>query len=395
MKLFFIQGGSRLKQDTAGHWYTDSNFNNTIWDRYKSLCDELIVILRREQQIYEPVYAMEHFSPVDEAGMRLIPVPDLYAPVYNFFNPSLRHTVRKAIDSAVSECDKAIIRSAGNFYVTYAGERCRAMRKPYLSEVTGFIYEGLMEHGILGKLKARPSELAAKKLFAGASYATYVTSHALQGRYPCPGRCEACSDVQVQVLDESMVSGRRSRNFKDGVILGTAAALDVTWKGHSVATEALSRLRKRGLENISYELVGLGTGNAIRRAAKEQGILDDIVFVGGLPHNKVFRWLDSIDIYIQPSFQEGLSRSIVEAMSRACPVIATNVGGNSELIDDEWLVPAGDSEALANKIQQMIERPNLAAVQSHRNFEKAKTFEKEKLDARRDSFYREFVERYQ
>jgi glycosyltransferase involved in cell wall biosynthesis len=391
MKLFFIQGGSRLKQDTAGLWYTDSNFNNAIWDRYKSLCDELVVILRRETQIYEPEYAMEHFSPVDEAGMKLVPVPDLYSPVRNFFNPTLRNEVKGAIDSAVNECDKAIIRSGGNFYVTYAGECCRALHRPYLSEVTGFIYEGLMEHGTLGKLKAKPSELAAKKLFAGASYATYVTTRALQERYPCPGRCEACSDVQIQNLDESAVSARHSINLKGGVTLGTAAALDVTLKGHSVAVEALSTLHKRGLKNVSYELAGLGTGDAIRQAAKKRGVLNQIAFIGGLPHDKVFGWLDSIDIYIQPSFQEGLSRSIVEAMSRACPIIATDVGGNSELIDAEWLVPAGDSEALANKIQQMIENPELAANQSRRNFEKAKAFAKEKLDIKRDAFYREFV----
>jgi glycosyltransferase involved in cell wall biosynthesis len=391
MRLFFIQGGSRLKRDSDGNWYTDSNFNNGVWDRYKALCDELIVVLRREERVYDPSYAKEHFSPVDERGMRLVDVPDLYATVANFFNPGLRRQVRSVIDEAVNACDKAIIRSAGNFYVTYAGERCRKAGKPYLSEVTGFIYEGLVEHGALGKLKARPSEEAAKRLFAGAAYASYVTTKALQKRYPCPGRTEACSDVEIQAIVEGLADKRKPVDYETDVTLGTMAALDVAWKGHSVATDALSRLRARGLENISYELVGLGTGNAIRKAATEQGVLDQVKFVGGLPHEKVFEWLDSIDIYVQPSFQEGLCRSIVEAMSRACPVIATDVGGNCELVDREWLVPAGDAEALADRIQRMVKHPELAAEQSRRNFEKALAFDKRVLDAKRDAFYREFV----
>lgn len=391
MRLLFIQGGSRLKRDADGRWYTDSNFNNSVWDRYKALCDELIVILRREEHIYDPAYAKEHFSPVDEERMELIAVPDLYSPVASFFNPVLRHKVKAAIRDAVARCNKAIIRSAGNFYVTYAGKCCREARKPYLSEVTGFIYEGLMEHGPLGKLKARPSEEAAKRLFAGAAYASYVTGAALQERYPCAGRTEACSDVEIQRLDDAVTGKRRAIDSTQGVVIGTAAALDVAWKGHPIVTEALSKLRECNLENVTYELVGLGSGDGIRRKAAGQGVLPQLRFIGGLPHEKVFDWLDSIDIYVQPSFQEGLCRSIVEAMSRACPVIATDVGGNSELIDREWLVPAGNAEMLANKIKNMVDHPELAAEQSRRNFEKAKTFDKEKLDARRNAFYREFM----
>lgn len=142
MRLFFIQGGSRLKRDADGNWYTDSNFNNGVWDRYKVLCNELVVVLRRVERVYDPAYAREHFSPVDESGMRLVGMSDLYSPVTNFFNPALRRQVKAAIGGVVAECDKAIIRSAGNFYVTYAGECCRRAGKPYLSEATGFIYEG-------------------------------------------------------------------------------------------------------------------------------------------------------------------------------------------------------------------------------------------------------------
>jgi glycosyltransferase involved in cell wall biosynthesis len=233
--------------------------------------------------------------------------------------------------------------------------------------------------------------MGARRLFAGASYACYVTSEALQKRYPCAGRTEACSDVEIQRIDDSAVINRRPIAQDGPIRIGTTASLDVAIKGLTVSTEALSRLHPRSLERVTYELVGLGTGVAIEEKAQDLGVQEHIRLMGGLPHAKVFDWLDKIDIYVQPSYQEGLCRSIVEAMSRACPVIATDVGGNYELVDREWLVPAGDADALALSMQRMIDHPELAAEQGRRNFEKTKEFDKRILDAKRDAFYREFV----
>lgn len=390
MRLFFTQGGSRLKRDTTGRWYTDSNFNNDVWNRYKRLCDELIVVLRCENREYEPEYAMAHFSPLDESGIKLIPVPDIYRPHSNFFKPHVRQKIKAAIRSGVERCDKAIIRSAGNYYASYAGKCCRKLGRPYLSEATGFSLEGCIYSGWLGKLKALPSELGAKRLFRHASYVIYVTDEALQRRYPSDGVMRACSDAGITSLAGQMVL--RQSGSRVPFVLGSAAAVDVRLKGLPVAVRAVSLLKERGCGSISYEIAGLGTGQKVKDTAAQLGVGDRVKLVGGLPHEQVFEWLDGIDLYIQPSFTEGLSRSIVEAMSRACPVIATDVGGNSELIDREWLVPAGDAEALADKIQQMIDHRELAVEQSRRNLEKAKAFDKVTLDAKREAFYREFVE---
>ena len=51
MNLLFIQGGSRWKYDSEGTLYTDPNFNSQIWSRYKGYCEELTVVLRREDRI--------------------------------------------------------------------------------------------------------------------------------------------------------------------------------------------------------------------------------------------------------------------------------------------------------------------------------------------------------
>ena len=114
--------------------------------------------------------------------------------------------------------------------------------------------------------------------------------------------------------------------------------------------------------------------------------------MGSVPHDKIFDWFDSIDIYIQPSLQEGLPRSVAEAMSRALPCICFNTGGMPELIEPEFICNKGFGKVtrLANKIVEISD----AAVQkrvSRRNFEKSKEYAGSALDKQRAEFMQNFV----
>lgn len=100
-------------------------------------------------------------------------------------------------------------------------------------------------------------------------------------------------------------------------------------------------------------------------------------------------YYDSLDIYIQPSKQEGLPRAIIEAMSRGCPVIGTNIAGIPELISPEFLFKKGSISEVVSAIRKIVAMDlNSIAV---RNFKKSKEFEKSKLDEKREKFYTEFL----
>jgi glycosyltransferase involved in cell wall biosynthesis len=71
----------------------------------------------------------------------------------------------------------------------------------------------------------------------------------------------------------------------------------------------------------------------------------------------VARWLRAIDIFVLPSLSEALSNALMEAMACGCAVVASQVGGNPELVSDGTtglLFPAGDSEALAHRLERLI-----------------------------------------
>ena len=141
---------------------------------------------------------------------------------------------------------------------------------------------------------------------------------------------------------------------------------------------------------FEYHLLGNGRGEELLSYARQCGVENQVIIDGSKPHNEVYGWLDSIDIYIQPSFTEGLCRAVVEAMSRACPVVCTNVGGNSELCSNEYLVKPGDSEGIAKALESLIS-PDERKKQAQISFEKAHDYYSETLDQKRQEFLLDFM----
>lgn len=393
MKILFIQGGSRLKQDTEGNWYTDPNFNDDVWKRYVDLADSLTILLRRERKIYTKEYALQKFNKVlDDSRIRIVPLVDFTESKLSMLNPFIYKEIKRVIFAEVQKADKCFIRS-GSHYTRVAYDACIKYHKPYLFEATGFAYESFSHHSFIGRIIANKVENDYRLMARDAVQATYVTSEALQKRYPCAsGKMIGVSNVQLSALDDSILTKRlkkiQNRQSSDTLVLGTAAFLDVKWKGQYLVIKALAELKRQGYTNFRYELLGMGTGQELIKLAESLGVKDEVKVIGAVPHSKVFEWLDSLDMYIQPSFQEGLCRAIIEAMSRALPVVCSNTGGNYELIDNDYIFDCGDYNKMSSLL---IDIQDHLSEQSKKNFEESKKYEKSMLDSRRKAFFREFV----
>ncbi|TSC59197.1 MAG: group 1 glycosyl transferase [Candidatus Peregrinibacteria bacterium Greene0416_19] len=84
------------------------------------------------------------------------------------------------------------------------------------------------------------------------------------------------------------------------------------------------------------------------------------VLFTGLRHD-IAAILASTDIFVLPSYSEGLSNSLMEAMASGCACVASDVGGNAYLIQNGvsgFLFPAGDRQSLAAHIRRLIEDPH-------------------------------------
>jgi glycosyltransferase involved in cell wall biosynthesis len=129
-------------------------------------------------------------------------------------------------------------------------------------------------------------------------------------------------------------------------------------KGQLLLVDAARQLRDRGTQ---FELVLAGDGDM--RADLEALIaryqLQDVVRITGwLASDEVRDEILAARALVLPSFAEGLPVVIMEAMALGRPVIATFVAGIPELVapgDHGWLVPAGDTEALAAAMQACLD----------------------------------------
>ncbi|MBX3396785.1 MAG: glycosyltransferase family 4 protein [Phycisphaerae bacterium] len=129
-------------------------------------------------------------------------------------------------------------------------------------------------------------------------------------------------------------------------------------KGQSILLEAIGRMGAVA-EQACFVFVGAdGMGGLLSRWANERLEDIDIRFVGEA--DDPVSWYQAADLFVQPSISEGLSNSLLEAMSCGLAVAASNAGGNSEVVEDGrtgMLVPAGDPASLALAVSHLVARP--------------------------------------
>jgi glycosyltransferase involved in cell wall biosynthesis len=139
----------------------------------------------------------------------------------------------------------------------------------------------------------------------------------------------------------------------DCVVVGMAAVFEQR-KGHRFLFEAARRLKTQGCR-IQYRLAGDGSlRQSLEKTATRLGLKDDVQFLGFVSDIPTF--LSQIDIFVLPSLFEGLGVSVLEAMAAEKAVIASRVGGLTEVVLDGvtgFLVTPGDAEGLANAIAKL------------------------------------------
>jgi len=134
-------------------------------------------------------------------------------------------------------------------------------------------------------------------------------------------------------------------------------------KGLHVLFQALAQLRE-AFPGLAVRLVGEGPERAALEAqAHELGVDDRVEFVGYRPQDEIRRYLRETDVFVLPSFAEGVPVVLMEAMAAAVPVVATDIAGVPELVEhgaSGLLVAPGDADALAAAIAQLLSDPDRA-----------------------------------
>lgn len=149
---------------------------------------------------------------------------------------------------------------------------------------------------------------------------------------------------------------------EDVVVLGTVSVLREV-KNHPLLLQAMRLLLLEG-RNLNLIVVGDDPQGKrmgiLQQQAEQLGIQHKVFFLGARTDTPEL--MACMDIYVNMSFFEGMSITVLEAMASALPVIASNVGGNPELVEDGLtgvLFTSNDESELAKGIRSLLNKPDM------------------------------------
>lgn len=295
---------------------------------------------------------------------------------------------RSVIEKQVSNVDLVV----GYLPSTSASSACRLAKKynkKFLAYVVGCPWDALWNHSFFGKILAPRAFFRLRSTLKKSDFALYVTEHFLQKRYPCFGITCGCSDVRIENLNEEILNKRLSllNNLSedDSLNIATIANNSVKYKGQHFVIKALAQLKEMGVTKYHYHLIGGGNKKRLETLANKLNVAELVHFEGIVPHSQIFEKLDEMHIYIQPSLQEGLPRSVVEAMSRGLLCVCAKTAAMPEMVEPEYVV----KRKSVCDIVDVLKRITISELKSQgkRNFEEAKKYEESLLDKKRNVFF--------
>ncbi|MDH0673400.1 glycosyltransferase family 4 protein [Empedobacter sp. GD03861] len=371
MKVLFIHDHKFIKKENL--IYTTGGLPSTVWQNY--------II---NDQINLTVFGRINNTLKSDTLSSYENVEFVFSKYYN--NPKdffiHKSKIKSELKKLIDDHDKIIIRLP-SFLGLIASEICINEGKTFYSEVVANGYDSLYNYNLFGKFLANYYHYKSKKSISKSSYALYVTKDYLQKVYPCKNITDYASDVEISENHNKIEF--KSVAPKKTFICGTVGNLEVKFKGYEIFFKSLKLLKKDGY-NIKYKIAGAGNSAYLHNLAVKYGIEDEVEFIGKLDRIQIETFYKSLDLYIHPSFQEGLPRVVVEAMNFDNVILASTIGGIPELINERFLHKPGDFRKLYEDFKLITNNEELFNEEIVRNRETVKKYQRETLIAKRRNF---------
>ena len=271
---------------------------------------------------------------------------------------------------------------------------------------------GMRSADIIHAHSGRAQNMVYRETF-GAPVHRVVTRHvAFQPKHPWVHRLKytwtchgiiAVSDAVRNALIAAGIPGGKIETIHTGIdvtdpaprrdraegefVIGHMGAFTAE-KGQDVALEAAALLQAT-LPRARFVLAGQGP--LLKSVQEKAG--DNVALPGFVSDRAAF--LEGLDVFIMPSRSEAWGLAALEAMAHGVPVIASDIGGLAELIEDGnggWLVRPEDAGALARAITYAAANPERLREQGQKARARARLFSIQRMVDRTEAFYRRLVE---
>jgi len=201
--------------------------------------------------------------------------------------------------------------------------------------------------------------------------------------------------IRINALDEpdTAMYNKRYQEFTGSRPRIISVGRLVAQKRHDLLLEALKVCAER-VPSISCWIIGDGPERGrLEQLTQELNLTENILFLGERTDARSL--LQHADIFVNTSDWEGFPITLLEAMAAGLPIVATNVGGNREIIqtgETGILVEPGNAQAIAIGICQMIANPKTAKKMGQRGQEEVREFyDITKVSLRWEKLYEEVL----
>lgn len=147
-------------------------------------------------------------------------------------------------------------------------------------------------------------------------------------------------------------------------------------------------------EKIVLHIGGNGEIETLKKYITQYNLTEIVKFEGWVSGEKKNLLLNKADIFILPSYTEGLPISILEAMSYSLPIISTSIGGIPEIVQNEengFLIQPGDMEALYNAIIKLSASKEIREKMGKISYQKVQSYFPDKVSEKLETIYNKLL----
>jgi len=375
----------RYQRDDSGQIFSIKGLNHEYFSsRYRSVFPDITVVARLDQGV--STYPRLGRSLIGE-GVRFCEMPYFRGGFAALFaRKRITRFIWEAVDS------KAVICYAPSVCARLVRDVCHSRGYPFGVEIGGDPESTFT--GNAAKVHFRPlwrwlAMRSLRMVCRDAAVTNYVTRDALQRKYP-PGRPgRSFSSSKVELPADMILAEPRQLPAAGPLEFIGIGMLDQPYKGCDVFLRIVKRLRDSG-KDIRGRWVGGGSLlDSYVALAAELGLSDQVRFTGAIPAGAgVFAQIDSAQVMLMSSRQEGLPRAMIEAMGRGLPCFGSRVGGVGELLPDARIFTMDDVEGGVRCILDsgVFTEQGYSDLSRH-SLETARRYSSEALLAERLRFY--------
>ncbi len=274
---------------------------------------------------------------------------DLSAPLYKNFNPVPIFRLFRLIKRTGAK----IVHVHRHRALIYAGMACLATGTPLIYSIRSTqLIRNRNRRFAFNCIKSSIARIIAVSRGAREDYLKRVSFD--------PDKVIVVSngiEMKPYKIDLSQTEARRLFSLpRSGFIFGMAARFKKA-KDHVGLVKAFSAALEK-MPDAWLALAGDGPREQlIREAAAKCSVGSRIVFTGRLDAEEIPFFLKSLDVFVHPSFREGMPASVLEAMAAGLPIISTDAEGVTDIFDTEMffgrMVKRGDIPALTSAIIEL------------------------------------------